>query len=99
MKSIMQSDDRSCYLCELLKNDYMHQYVEEHHIFGNHANRKLSTKYGLTVYLCIWHHREGKDAVHNNAEMMNLLKRKGQEAFEKHYPDLDFRQIFGKNYL
>jgi hypothetical protein len=99
MKSIMQPKDGTCYLCELLKQDCSKKYVEEHHIFGNHANRKLSEKYGLKVYLCIWHHTEGKEAVHNNAEMKNLLHKRGQKAFEKHYPDLDFRQIFGKNYL
>lgn len=59
-----------------MEGDYSEKYTEEHHIFGG-ANRKLSTKYGLTVRLCIYHHREGKEAVHNNHEKMMLLKALG----------------------
>jgi len=99
MNSIMQEKDGTCYLCGLLNQDFSRKYTEEHHIFGNHANRKISERYGLKVQLCIWHHREGDDAVHNNAEMMDILHQAGQRAFEKKYPDLDFRKIFGKNYL
>lgn len=98
MRSILQHKDGRCYLCELLNQDCSEKYVEEHHIFGG-PNRKLSTKYGLTVNLCIWHHREGDDAVHNNAEMMDILHKAGQKAFEANYPDEDFRSIFGRNYL
>jgi len=81
-----------------MEGDISEKYTEEHHIFGG-ANRKLSTKYGLTVRLCIYHHREGKEAVHNNHEKMMYLKALGQQAFEKKYPTLNFREIFGKNYI
>ena len=27
------------------------------------------------------------------------IRKEGQRAFERTYPDLDFREIFGKNYL
>lgn len=99
MKSIMQRKDGTCYLCQLLNQDCSQKYVEEHHIFGNHANRKLSERFGLKVYLCKWHHTEGKNAVHNNAELRDMLHKKGQEAFERNYPDQDFRAIFGINFL
>lgn len=81
-----------------MEGDYSTKYTEEHHIFGA-ANRKLSEKYGLKVQLCIYHHREGKEAVHNNHEKMMLLKALGQQAFNEHYPDKDFMKIFGKNYI
>lgn len=105
MKSIMQPYDRSrgrgssCYLCEKLYRIYNVQYTEEHHAIGGTANRKLSEKYGLKVRLCIQHHREGPEAVHNNIGNMRLLQKDAQIAFERNYPNLSFRDIFGINYL
>lgn len=103
MKSIMQPYDRSrgssCYLCQKLNGDYWDKYTEEHHAIGGTANRKLSEKYGLKVRLCIYHHREGREAVHNNINNMRLLQKDAQLAFEQHYPNLSFRDIFGMNYL
>lgn len=100
-KSIMQNKDiGQCYLCRLLHNDYSIKPVrEEHHIMGGTANRRLSEKYGLKVYLDPDHHLYGPEAVHKNAEVADLLKKEAQKAFEKTYPDLDFMEIFGKNYL
>ncbi len=51
------------------------------------------------IYLDLDHHRFGPEAVHKNAEVENLLKKEAQKAFMRTYPDLDFREIFGKNYL
>ena len=93
----MQKKDGTCYLCKLLHDDYSEKYTEEHHVFGGWANRDLSERYGLKVYLCIYHHREGKEAVHNNHELMMRLKALGQQSFEQHYQE-NFREIFGKNY-
>lgn len=100
-KSIMQSKDSGqCYLCRLLHNDYGIKPVrQEHHVMGGMANRRLSEKYGLKVYLDPDHHLYGPEAVHKNAEVADLLKKEAQKAFEKTYPDLDFMEIFGKNYL
>lgn len=100
-KSIMQSKEAGkCYLCVLLHEDYRIKPVrEEHHVMGGVANRKLSEKYGLKVYLDPDHHRNGPEAVHKNAEVSNLLKKEAQKAFERTYPELSFREIFGKNYL
>lgn len=97
-RSIIQKKDGTCFLCKRLYDDDSIKYTEEHHIFGGHANRELSERYGLKVYLCLYHHREGKEAVHNNHELMMELKALGQQAFEKNYQELDFRKIFGKNY-
>lgn len=54
-KSIIQKK-KECIICNSLN-------VEEHHVFFGTANRKLSEKYGLKVYLCAEHHR-GTRGVH-----------------------------------
>lgn len=100
MKSIIQDESRGqCFLCVLLDGDTSRKYTEEHHVFFGTANRRLSEKYGLKVRLCVKHHREGPEAVHNNQQIRERLCRIGQRAFEKAYPDKNFREIFGKNYL
>lgn len=100
MKSIMQDkQDRTCYLCMMLRSDYSVKQTQEHHVIFGTANRKLSEKYGLKVYLCLEHHEEGKEAVHKNAKNALMVKKEAQKAFEKRWPELNFRQIFGKNYL
>lgn len=100
-KSIMQDKkDGQCYLCRLLHKDHgIKRKREEHHVLGGTANRKLSEKYGLKVYLDPDHHQYGPEAVHKNKEVALLLKREAQKAFIRAYQDLDFREIFGKNYL
>ena len=75
-----------------------HGYLEEHHIFGG-PNRGISEAEGLKVYLCIEHHRTGPEAVHNDAETMDLLRRDGQQAFEREHTRQEFIQLIGKNYL
>ena len=99
MKSIMQKKDGCCYLCQAIRGDYSRKHVEEHHAIMGTANRCLSEQYGLKVYLCIEHHTSGNDAVHKNKSMRRLLERDAQMAFERNYPDLSFREIFGKNFL
>lgn len=100
-KSIMHSKGAGqCYICRLLYGDYtIKPVLEEHHVMGGTANRKLSEKYGLKVYLDPDHHRYGTDAVHKNAKVAEMIHREAQKAFERTYPDLSFREIFGKNYL
>ena len=98
--SIMQEkDDRRCYLCMILENDYrIHSELEEHHVlFGDvHV---LSDWYGLRVNLCLRHHRIGPAAVHNNQENAEFLMRLAQEKFRENFPELDWMEIVGKNYL
>ena len=101
MKSIMQKKDGTCYLCKMLHSDFSIKQTQEHHAVHGMGRRKLSEKYGLKVYLCFRHHTAdgGPEAVHKNAETDRLVKKEAQRAFEKRWPDLDFREIFGKNYL
>ena len=91
-KSILQKE-RVCFFCGSRIG------LEEHHVFGGTANRTLSEQYGLKVYLCPAHHLTGPDAVHRNARIMDAVRKDGQEAFERSYPELDFRKVFGKSYL
>ncbi len=100
MNSILQDkNDCRCFLCVVEGNAVIRRGVHWHHVFFGTANRKLSEKYGLKVRLCLWHHTEGVKAVHHNKEIDTLLKKIGQYIFERHWPELCFRAIFGKDYL
>jgi hypothetical protein len=107
MKSILQ-DEKECYAVSnhLIPVDYTkcsrYANLEEHHIFFGTANRKLSEKYGMKVWLCPWMHR-GDDGVHNNRMLDLMLKEMAQKRFEEYYKGTynrsDFIRIFGKSYL
>lgn len=92
MISIVQSR-KQCYVCGT------EQYLHRHHIFFGRANRKLSEKYGLTVWLCGRHHNLSDEGVHFNRELDLYIKQTGQKAFERKHTREEFMQIFGKNYL
>lgn len=91
MKSILQNE-KQCFLCGC------QNLIEDHHIFGG-ANRTLSEKYGLKVYLCHYCHNEPPNGVHFNKERNRQLQAQAQEAFEKLYSHDEFMRIFGRNYL
>lgn len=93
MKSILQ-ENKECYICETTN------WLEEHHVFGG-ANRKLSEKYGLKIYLCHRHHNEPPDGIHFDTWLMNRVRQDSQKKFMEHYNKTadEFRQIFGKNYI
>lgn len=72
--------------------------AEVHHVMSN-IYRKKSTKYGLVVGLCPFHHRTSKYAVHNDREFSDMLRKEAQIRFEEKYGhDLWIRE-FHKNYL
>lgn len=90
-KSIMQ-ENRSCYLCGK-------QYcLERHHVLGGTANRKLSERYGLWVYLCHNCHT-GTDGAQYDKEKNRMLKMEAQMAFEELYGHEKWMQVFRRNYL
>ena len=89
-KSIIQSK-HECLIC----GDTYH--LNLHHVIYGTANRKLSDQYGLTCYLCNYHHT-GKAGIHFNKEMDDKLKKFAQEKFEEVYKDKNFIEIFGRNY-
>ncbi len=74
--------------------------LNEHHIFGA-SNRKKSTKYKLTVNLCVYCHTETPNGVHVNSENMLKLKQMGQRLAmqENGWDTKDFIAVIGKNYL
>ena len=91
-KSIIQSS-HECLIC----GDIYH--LECHHIFYGNANRKWSEKFGLTCFLCHFHHT-GRDGIHFNKEMDEKLKKFAQKKFEEVHGDREcFMKIFGRNYL
>jgi len=90
-KSAMQ-DDRQCLICGS-------EVTEAHHVFFGTANRRMSDKYGLIVYLCPDHHR-GENGVHHNRYFDLMLKKEAQLVFEEDIgTHKEFMQAFGRNYL
>lgn len=85
--SILTNDLDHCIICGS-KKDNLHEVF-----FG--TNRVNSMKYGLVIPLCLEHHLE----MHRNKEWQDYWHRKGQLDFIEHYPDLDFLEIFKKNYI
>lgn len=99
-KSIMHPKGSGyCYLCAVLHNDYTYKPTQEHHVMFGSGQRELSEEYGLTVQLCMEHHKEGPEAAHNNQAIRELLCRDAQAAFVMEYPELEWMHIFKKNYL
>lgn len=91
-KSILQQGDPQCFICGTTLD------LERHHVFGGVANRPLSEKYGLTVWLCAYHHR-GTEGVHSSYEANRNLKRLAQTAFEALHSHDEWMEVFRKNYL
>lgn len=92
MRSIIQNE-KKCYLCGSTVG------LERHHCIFGDGWRKLADKYGLTVWLCGYHHRDNRNGVHGNNELAKQLKKVAQGAFEKKYSHEKWMQIFGRNYL
>ena len=91
MKSILQRD-KVCYLCGRTST------LERHHIFAGVANKPLSEKYGLWVWLCHNCHT-GTDGAQYDPSKNLLLKRDAQFEFERTHSRAEWMQIFRKNYL
>ena len=91
-KSIIQKE-RECYICGSVTG------LEEHHILGGTANRKLSEKYGLKVYVCPFHHRDLKSGVQYNKDLNLMMKKRAQASFQGIYGHKLWMQLFRKNYL
>ena len=90
-QSILQKS-RMCFICGSVVG------VEEHHIFAGTANKKISEKYGLKVYLCREHHT-GKNGAQYNPKLNRALKRLAQIAFEGKHSREEWMAIIGENYL
>lgn len=91
IRSILAEDMEHCMICGA-----MHPHV--HHVLGA-SNRKWSEKYRLVVPLCYMHHNGSNAGVHFDKTLDTALKIMAQRKFEEVYPELNFKEIFGKNYL
>lgn len=85
--SVIQEDTTYCHNCG-------GRPVEPHHCLHG-SDRKWAEKFHLVVALCRKCHSELHD---KNTAMDRYYQRLGQEAFEKNYPELNFRDYFKKNY-
>ena len=89
--SIVQTE-KECWFCGARSG------LEEHHIFAGVANRKISEKYGLKVWLCHDHHT-GDGGAQYNRELGDQLKQEAQKAFERLHGHEMWMQLIRKNYL
>ena len=97
MKSIIQEDREHCFICgRNARADYWG--LDEHHVYGG-ANRKMSEKYGLKVYIC--HDRCHLNGVHKDADLNRQVQAIVQKRAMQYYgwTTQDFIRIFRKNYL
>lgn len=85
--SLFSVDTNHCYFCHST-----HQ-LTWHEIFRG-RNRSNSMKYGLCLRMCLSCHEQFQD----NKEFNEYWHKKGQALFERAYPDLDFVNIFKRNY-
>ena len=85
--SILTDDLDHCFICGRPKEDL-------HEIFMG-RNRLNSIKYGLVLPLCREHHI----LIHNDLNTRLIYFKLGQKKFNEVYPNLDFVEIFGRNYL
>ena len=89
--SILQTR-KECWFCESCTG------LEEHHIFAGTANRRISEKYGLKVWLCHEHHT-GNDGAQYDKEKNLQLKQEAQRKFEVLYSHDMWMRLIRKNYL
>jgi len=89
MKSIVQKE-KKCIICE------SEDYLEKHHCFFG-ANRKVSERLGLVVWLCMEHHR-GDYSPHRNRRVDIWLKLLCQKEYLKTHTEAEWLQEIGKVY-
>ena len=94
-KSIVTDPERrECYLCMSPRD------LEWHHIIHGTANRKISDKYGLAVWLCHGCH----EALHSSPDELwrvkdHALMAAAQTKFEHLYGHDKWMELFRKNYV
>lgn len=91
MKSIMQAD-KVCYFCSRTTG------LEKHHVFAGVANRKISERCGLWVWLCHECHT-GKDGAQYDINKNLYLKMDAQMAYERTHTRKEWMKIIGRSYL
>lgn len=92
MQSILQKEKR-CFCCGTAAG------LHCHHVFYGTSNRKHSERYGLTVFLCGFHHNLSNNGVHFNKPLDTKIKQYAQAKFEESHTREDFIRIFGRSWL
>ena len=90
-KSILQTE-KECYICGAVTG------LECHHILAGTANRRISEKYGLKVWLCHKHHTGAEGAQYDRA-LNYQMKMDAQKKFEEIYSHELWMKEIRKNYL
>lgn len=85
--SLFSADTTHCYFCPSTHE------LTWHEIFRG-RNRANSMKYGLCLRMCAKCHKKYQE----DKDFNNFWHKKGQALFEKAYPDLNFVEIFKRNY-
>ena len=70
-----------------------------HEVYFGNPNARLSQEYNMTIRLCYDHHQHHKTGIHHSREFDLRIKEEYQRKFMEMYPELNFIDIFGKNYL
>lgn len=93
-KSILQ-DKKECYITGSTNN------LHKHHIFEGTANRKLSEREGLWIWLRADWHNLSDYGVHFNKKLDLKLKRIAQRRWQEYYYKTkeDFIKEYGKSYI
>lgn len=92
MESIIQNE-RVCFFCKS-------PYVHKHHVFYGTANRKLSDKDGMVIWLCPMHHNMSNLGIHFDHDLDLEVKQIAQKRWEEIYGERkDFIRRYGKSYL
>ena len=86
--SIFSDNKNKCYLCPATDN------LSWHEIYRG-RNRANSMRYGLCLRLCISCHKKYQE----DKDFNDFWHKKGQALFSEVYPDLDFVDIFKRNYI
>lgn len=88
MKSIMQSNPVTCYICGSCRD------LTTHHVMHGSANRKKADEDGLTVKLCWKCHSD----LHDKGLEDKWLQREGMRKWMQYYSktEEDFRKRYGK---
>jgi hypothetical protein len=92
-ESLFTNDLKHCIICGKTP-------VNKHEIFYG-KNRQNSIIYKLVIPLCTAEHHNqiGKTGIHFDKKLCDKWHVKGQKKFNEVYPDLDFVEIFKRNYL
>lgn len=91
-ESLFNTEEDVCYVCKCEVPTARHEVL-----YGN--NRENSKFYGLWINVCPNCHQYGAYAIHRYPEKYEHLKQEAQRLFEETFTDLDFMEIFGRNYL